>query len=87
VSAVISGHDHFPLENIKNAYNIPITQGGGEEKHYLSRLDLYFEYIDGEWTLIDFDSVLYSADGVSKDMELQRMIDAFILDSENEAAA
>ena len=87
VSAVISGHDHFPLENIKNAYNIPITQGGGEEKHCLSRLDLYFEYINGEWVLIDFDSVLYSADGVSKDMELQRMIDAFILDSENEAAA
>ena len=53
VSAIIGGHDHKILENAKTKQGIPVTQGGGEDEHYLSRLDLTFARIDGKWILQD----------------------------------
>lgn len=61
VSAVIGGHDHKILENAKNRYGVPVTQGGGEDKHYLSRLDLTFALINGEWILQKSFGSLYEA--------------------------
>jgi len=61
VSAVIGGHDHKILENAKNKYGVPVTQGGGEENHYLSRLDLTFALVEGKWILQKSFGSLYEA--------------------------
>ena len=70
VSAIIGGHDHIILENVKNKCSIPVTQGGGEDNHCLSRLDLTFAQQDGTWALHDFQHQLYRADGTAKDPSL-----------------
>ena len=77
VSAVIGGHDHLKLENFRNAHNIPVTQGRGEAKHRLSRLDLFFVLENNEWVLTDSANTLYSAEDVPKNMALRQVINAY----------
>lgn len=38
---------------------VPITQGGGEQEHYLTHLDLEFMVHEGEHVLESFDGRLY----------------------------
>jgi len=70
VSAVIGGHDHSKLENFKNRYGVPVTQGGGEDDHCLVRLDLTFALIGGAWVLQTSKDQLHVAEGVQKDASL-----------------
>jgi len=70
VSAVIGGHDHNILEDYKNRYGVPVTQGGGEDDHRLTRLDLTFALVDGAWVLQASQGMLYTADGLEKDPAL-----------------
>jgi len=78
VAAVIGGDDHKKLENYANKQGVPVTQAGGETKHWLSRLDLFFKQENGEWRLISFENTLYSAEGIEKDPGLQNLIDSFL---------
>jgi len=59
VSAVIGGDTHVKLNNYKNKYGVPITQGGGEENYNLSRLDLSFAQVNGKWKLQSSKGRLY----------------------------
>jgi 5'-nucleotidase len=77
VSAIISGHDHISTQKPLISNGIPIIQAGGEELHYLGRLDLNFRHKDGKWVNYGFNGRLYSADGVEKDKEIQRIIDNY----------
>jgi 5'-nucleotidase len=77
VSAIISGHDHIKLQPPEVSHGIPITQGGGENDHYLYRLDLSFKLENSKWVLKSFTSKLYTANGVTKDTEIQKIIDSY----------
>ncbi len=77
ISAIIGGDDHYKLaEPLHYTYagekSTPITQAGGEDFHYLGRLDLTFEYKDGKLVLVDYNGYLYDVEKVhpNKDVEL-----------------
>jgi 2',3'-cyclic-nucleotide 2'-phosphodiesterase (5'-nucleotidase family) len=78
VSAIIGGDDHLRLNEPAvvhdNGIDIPIVQAGGEENHYLGRLDLIYELIDGVWVLYSFHGRLFSVDGVAPDIEIEQII-------------
>jgi 5'-nucleotidase len=77
VSAIISGHDHIRTKKPVVSDGIPIIQAGGEELHYLGRLDLDFRYQDNKWVLDNFNGKLYSADGIVKDEKIKKIIDDY----------
>ena len=65
----------------------PITQNGGEENHFLGRLDLVFKNINGEMVLHDFDGYLYDLSLVKGDEKIQSIIDKYrTLQKANKAA-
>jgi 5'-nucleotidase len=80
VSAVIGGDDHrtlFRPLTVRDGENIfPIVQAGGEEEHYLGRLDLDFAEIGGVWVLTGFSGSLLSLDGVVPDMDMLLLIES-----------
>ena len=56
---------------------VPITQAGGEQEHYLGRLDLVYEVIDGKMKLVESDGFLYDVTNVPEDPEIQAIIDDY----------
>lgn len=81
VSAVIGADTHKIIHTPEYEFNgevmVPITQAGGEQEHYLGRLDLTFEVVDGKMKLIESDGFLYDATNVPADPEIQAMIDDY----------
>ena len=80
VSAVIGADDHFVLKKPMYASfsRIPITQGGGEQEHYLGRLDLLFQQKKGAMELVRFDGFLYdNLENVKPDAEIEKTIELF----------
>ena len=57
---------------------VPITQGGGEQEHYLTRLDLEFVVTGGEYVLDSFDGYLYEdLSGVEEDPRVVAIIEKY----------
>jgi 5'-nucleotidase len=56
---------------------VPITQAGGEQEHYLGRLNLTFEVVDGKMILVESNGFLYDVTNVPADPEIQAMIDDY----------
>jgi len=85
VSAVIGADTHKIIQTPEYEFNgewmVPITQAGGEQEHYLGRLDLTYEVIDGEMTLVESDGMLYDVTNVPADPEIQGMIDEYRAES------
>ncbi|WP_053360860.1 metallophosphoesterase [Bacillus sp. FJAT-27251] len=81
VSAVIGADTHKIIETPEYEFNgevmVPITQAGGEQEHYLGRLDLTFEVVDGSMKLVESDGFLYDVTNVPADPEIQGMIDEY----------
>ncbi|MFH0070148.1 bifunctional metallophosphatase/5'-nucleotidase [Peribacillus sp. NPDC056705] len=81
VSAVIGADTHKVTETPEYEFNgevmVPITQAGGEQEHYLGRLDLTFEVVDGKMTLVESDGFLYDVTNVRADPEIQEIIDEY----------
>lgn len=80
VSAVIGADDHFILKKPMYASfsKVPITQAGGEQEHYLGRLDLIFQQKKGALELISFDGFLYdNLENVKPDSEIEKTIELF----------
>ncbi|MFE4706226.1 bifunctional metallophosphatase/5'-nucleotidase [Peribacillus simplex] len=81
VSAVIGADTHKVIETPEYEFNgevmVPITQAGGEQEHYLGRLDLTFEVVDGKMTLVESDGFLYDVTNVPADSEIQAIIDEY----------
>ncbi len=81
VSAVIGADTHKVIETPEYEFNgevmVPITQAGGEQEHYLGRLDLTFEVVDGKMTLVESDGFLYDVTNVRADPEIQEIIDEY----------
>jgi 5'-nucleotidase len=86
VSAVIGADDHFVLEkpiyysydaDNLNKKGAPIVQNGGEHFHYLGRLDLVFEKIDGKMKLADFEGSFYDLERVEEDAKVVAIIEKY----------
>src|SRR3954454_9262976 len=81
VSAVLGADTHKVIETPEYEFNgdwmVPITQGGGEQEHYLGRLDLTFEVIDGKMKLVESDGLLYDVTNVPADPEIKAIIDDY----------
>lgn len=61
----------------KEVWMVPITQAGGEQENYLGRLDLTFEVVNGEMTLVNSDGFLYDVTNVPADPDIQAIIDDY----------
>ncbi|MCL1806335.1 MAG: metallophosphoesterase [Oscillospiraceae bacterium] len=89
VSAVVGGDNHMvlytPAVILDDDKSIPIVQAGGEENHFLGRLDLTFEEIDGVWVLHSFHGRLLSIVDTPPDPEIEAIIEHYL--SELELAA
>ncbi len=82
ISAIIGGDDHFKLaEPLHSTYlgkkSTPITQAGGEDFHYLGRLDLTYEYKDGKLVLSYYNGYLYDVDKVQPNKEVENIIQKY----------
>ncbi|MGW8427702.1 bifunctional metallophosphatase/5'-nucleotidase [Peribacillus simplex] len=81
VSAVIGADTHKVIQTPEYEFNgevmVPITQAGGEQEHYLGRLDLTFEIVDGKMTLVESNGFLYDVTNVPADSEVQAIIDEY----------
>ncbi|MEH7011387.1 metallophosphoesterase [Neobacillus niacini] len=81
VSAVLGADTHKVIKTPEYEFNgewmVPITQAGGEQEHYLGRLDLTFEVVDGQMKLVESDGFLYDVTNVPADPEIQAMIDDY----------
>ncbi|WP_240033776.1 metallophosphoesterase [Oceanobacillus profundus] len=81
VSAVIGADTHKVIETPEYEFNgelmVPITQAGGEQEHYLGRLDLVYEVVDGKMKLVESDGFLYDVTNVPADPEIQAIIDDY----------
>jgi 5'-nucleotidase len=84
VSAVIGADTHKVIETPEYEFNgevmVPITQAGGEQEHYLGRLNLTFEVVDAKMTLVESDGFLYDVTNVPADPEIQAIIDDYRAD-------
>lgn len=82
VDAVIGADTHLVLRTPETEVNaegniVPITQAGGEQEHYLGRLDLTFQVRDGEYVLTEHDGYLYDLDGVQPDPRIVALIEKY----------
>lgn len=82
VSAVLGADDHFKISEPiyttnQGRKNAPITQNGGEENHYIGRLDLQFKYTQGNWKLTDFNGFLYDLNSVTEDSKIKNIINKY----------
>ena len=81
VSAVIGADSHTKLSSPAavndNGRLIPVVQAGGEDDHYLGRLDLHFIKTDGVWVLDWYEGYLFTLDDVSPDPGIQAIIDKY----------
>jgi 5'-nucleotidase len=85
VSAIIGGDDHLRLTTPSTVRDgdliIPVVQAGGEDDHYLGRLDLGFAEIDGTWVLQTFNGRLLDIEGVQPDDGIQQIIDSYLAET------
>lgn len=77
VDAVLGADTHKVIRTPETEVNaegnvVPITQAGGEQEHYLGRLDLTFTQRGGEYVLTSHSGFLYDLAGVEPD---QRILD------------
>lgn len=88
VSAVIGADDHFVIEkpiyyssdfrsDNPRAKGSPIVQNGGEQFHYLGKLELVFEKIDGKMRLVDFEGSFYNLERVEEDKKVVDIIEKY----------
>ncbi|TCN26255.1 bifunctional metallophosphatase/5'-nucleotidase [Mesobacillus foraminis] len=81
ISAVIGADTHKVIRTPEYEFNgevmVPITQAGGEQEHYLGRLDLSFKVLDGKMQLAESTGFLYDMTNVPADAEIQAMIDDY----------
>ena len=81
VSAVIGADFHTvrrqPFIIKDGKHEIPLVEAGGENDHYLGRLDLTFKKVKGEWVLQSFEGRLLSVAEVLPDAEIQAIIDSY----------
>ncbi|MBU5463232.1 metallophosphoesterase [Anaerotignum sp. MSJ-24] len=82
ISAVFGADDHYALKRpirIKNhsGNEIPIVQSGGEERHYLGRLDLYFEHKNGKYILNGYTSGFCDISETNADENILKIIDSY----------
>jgi 2',3'-cyclic-nucleotide 2'-phosphodiesterase (5'-nucleotidase family) len=91
VSAVIGGDNHITLTSPVSVRDgdieFPIVQAGGENTHFLGRLDLTFEEADGVWVLREFSGRLLNTTGVAPDPEIERIIEYYLEQSDLDIAA
>jgi 5'-nucleotidase len=81
VSAVIGADTHIklgtPYVSRGRNYMIPVVQAGGEDKNYLGRLDLVYRQERGQWVLKSFRGSYFSLKNISKDAEIQEILDKY----------
>ncbi|WP_251032596.1 bifunctional metallophosphatase/5'-nucleotidase [Mesobacillus foraminis] len=81
ISAVIGADTHKVIKTPEYEFNgevmVPITQAGGEQEHYLGRLDLSFKVVDGKMQLAESTGFLYDVTNVPADAEIQAIIDDY----------
>lgn len=80
ISAIISADDHIMTpQPITNPKGFPITQAGGEERMFLGRLDLTYEFKNNKWVLASFKGVLFPInDQVPLNPEIKAIIDNYM---------
>ncbi|MCG3398927.1 bifunctional metallophosphatase/5'-nucleotidase [Staphylococcus massiliensis] len=89
VSAVLGADTHKVIkggaEYESNGHeNVPITQGGGEEEHYLGRLNLTYKVKNGQLELVDSKDKLYDIENVKADPKIKHMIDEYRADMKDD---
>jgi len=83
VDAVLGADTHKIIRTPETEVNpeghlVPITQGGGEQEHYLGRLDLTFEVQGGRYVLVDHSGFLYEdLTGVEEDPDVVAIIEKY----------
>jgi 5'-nucleotidase len=83
VDAVLGADTHKIIRSPETEVNpeghlVPITQGGGEQEHYLGRLDLTFEVRGGHHVLVEHSGFLYEdLTGVEEDPEIVALIEQY----------
>lgn len=83
VSAVIGADTHKIIRTPETELNpdghlVPITQAGGEQEHYLGRLDLVFEVQGGRFVLVEHSGFLYEdLTAVAEDPEIVALIERY----------
>ncbi len=83
VDAVIGADTHKIIRTPETELNpeghlVPITQAGGEQEHYLGRLDLVFEVRGGRYVLMEHTGFLYEdLSDVAEDPEIVALIDEY----------
>lgn len=92
VDAVLGADDHYLLNEPiymtnKGQKTTPITQNGGEENHFLGRLDLVFKNQDGQMILVDFTGQVYDLDLVKEDPTVRGIIEKYRVMQNKKATA
>ncbi|WP_193105816.1 bifunctional UDP-sugar hydrolase/5'-nucleotidase [Brachybacterium sp. FME24] len=83
VDAVLGGDTHKIIrtpetEQNPEGHTVPITAGGGEQEHYLGRLDLTFEVQDGQYVLLEHEGFLYEdLTAVEEDPRIVALIEEY----------
>lgn len=83
VDAVLGADTHKIIRTPETELNpeghtVPITQGGGEQEHYLTRLDLMWEVQGGQYVLIAHEGFLYEdLTGVEEDPRIVALIEEY----------
>lgn len=83
VDAVLGADTHKIIRTPETELNseghiVPITQGGGEQEHYLTRLDLTWEVQGGQYVLIAHEGSLYEdLRGVEEDPRIVALIEEY----------
>ena len=83
VDAVLGADTHKIIRTPETELNpeghtVPITQGGGEQEHYLTRLDLMWEVQGGQYALIAHEGFLYEdLTGVEEDPRIVALIEEY----------
>lgn len=83
VSAVIGADTHKIIrtpetEVSPDGHLVPITQAGGEQEHYLGRLDLTFQMRSGRFVLVEHSGFLYEdLSGVAEDPSIVALIERY----------
>lgn len=82
VDAVIGADTHKVIRTPETQVNaegniVPITQAGGEQEHYLGRLDLTFTLQNGEYVLTEHNGWLYNLDGIAEDQRILDLIESY----------
>jgi 2',3'-cyclic-nucleotide 2'-phosphodiesterase (5'-nucleotidase family) len=85
--AIVGGDSHTILSKPVNIGGIPIVQAGGENKQYLGRLDLTFEYRDHTWRLKEYQGILIPINAsVPENPKIKAILDSYLAKIPKKAA-